>query len=130
MSGELSFINPDTVNAPFGAYSHIAAVSSGAELVFFSGQVGEMSDGSISLELEDQYLQTLKTIRKLLEAKGYTPANLVKLNTYLVRPMDPRRMREIRHSVFGDIAPAATLLFVPRLAGEDYLVEIDAIAAK
>jgi enamine deaminase RidA (YjgF/YER057c/UK114 family) len=38
-------------------------------------------------------------------------------------------MRSIRDSVFGDIEPAAMLLFVTELAGPQYLVEIEAIAA-
>ena len=37
---EPTFHNPDTVAPPLGAYSHVAILPAGAELIASSGQVG------------------------------------------------------------------------------------------
>lgn len=129
MSDLVYFSSPDTVVPPYGAYSHSAVVSSSARLLYTSGQVGETRDGVIPETLAEQYKVTLTNIANILAAHGATPANIVKLTTYLVEPLDPATMRAVRHSVFGDIAPAATMLFVPKLASPEYLVEIEAVAA-
>ncbi|CDO38675.1 MULTISPECIES: RidA family protein [Novosphingobium] len=130
MSQLVRFSSPDTVTPPYGPYSHVATVSADAELVFLSGQVGELPDGSLPESIEDQYLQTIKTIAAILEAEGLGPQNIVKLTTYVTEPIPADRLRAARHSVFGDIKPAATLLFVPRLAADGYKVEIDTIAVR
>jgi enamine deaminase RidA (YjgF/YER057c/UK114 family) len=36
----LEFINPPTVHAPLGLYSHTVIVPGGTELVYLSGQLG------------------------------------------------------------------------------------------
>jgi len=130
MSQLVTFSSPDTVTAPYGPYSHVAAVSADAQLVFLSGQVGERPDGTVSDSIEEQYLQTIQTIAAILKAEGLGPENIVKLTTYVTKPIPGDRLRAMRHSVFGDIKPAATLLFVPRLAAEDYFVEIETIAVR
>ena len=130
MSQLVTFTSPDTVTAPYGPYSHVASVSADAQLVFLSGQVGERPDGTVSDSIEDQYLQAITTIAAILKAEGLGPENIVKLTTYVTKPIPSDRLRAARHSVFGDIAPAATLLFVPRLASEEYFVEIETIAAR
>lgn len=124
------FSSPDTVTPPYGAYSHVATVSAQAELVFLSGQVGERPDGTLPDTIEAQYLQTITTIAAILEAEGLSPQNIVKLSTYVTRPIDGAKLRAMRESVFGDIKPAATMLYVPRLLSEAYFVEIEVIAAR
>lgn len=128
MSNLVEFSSPETVIAPYGAYSHSAVVAASARLLFTSGQVGENQDG-VPATVEEQYEVALTNIANILAAKGATPANIVKLTTYLVQPIPPARMRAIRDSVFGDIKPAATMLPIPQLAAPEYLVEIEAVAA-
>lgn len=129
MSGTISFNSPDTVVAPYGAYSHTAVVSAGTRLLFTSGQVGETRESVVPETVEEQYKVALTNIAAILEANGATPADIVKLTTYLVTPIAPAEMRMIRESVFGDIKPAATMLPVSKLAAPGYLVEIEAVAA-
>jgi enamine deaminase RidA (YjgF/YER057c/UK114 family) len=130
MSRNVRFSSPESVTPPYGPYSHVATVAANAELLFLSGQVGERRDGTLPETIEEQYLETVKTIAAILEAEGLGPQNIVKLTTYVVEPIAADRLREARQSVFGDIAPAATLLFVPRLASEGYLVEVETIAVR
>ena len=128
MSNRIEFSTPDTVLPPYGAYSHAAVVSAAARLLFTAGQVGETREGVIPSTVEEQYEVTLRNIASILADRGASPADIVKLTTYLVQPIAPAAMRSIRDAVFGQIEPAATLLFVPRLAGPQYLVEIEAVA--
>lgn len=130
MSSNIRFSNPHSVTPPYGPYSHVATVAAGAELVFLSGQVGEHRDGTVPKSIEDQYLQTVKNIAAILETEGLGPRNIVKLTTYVVEQIATDRLRAARQSVLGDIAPAATLIFVPRLASQEYLVEVEAIAVR
>ena len=130
MATEVDFWNPPSAPAPFGPYSQVACVRTSAELLFLSGQVGIRPDGSIPSSIEDQYEATLRTIRTLLIESGSSPANLVKLTTYLVAPIDPAALRRIRTEILGDIRPAATMLYVPRLLTDACLLEVDAIAVR
>jgi 2-iminobutanoate/2-iminopropanoate deaminase len=125
----LRFASPPTVAAPTG-YSHIAIVSPGTELMFLAGQVGARPDGTVPDEPEAQYEQALANVVALLAAEGASPADLVKVNTYLVRPLAVERIREIWRRHLGAVAPASTLVYVPRLAQERYLVEIEAVAVR
>ncbi|WP_173012811.1 RidA family protein [Niveispirillum sp. SYP-B3756] len=129
MSGSIKFSSPTTVLPPYGAYSHAAVVSAGSRLLFTSGQVGETPDAVIPETVEEQYRVALNNIVCILADNGVSPKNIVKITTYLVSPIAPDKMRKIREDAFGDIAPAATLIFVPKLAGPKYLVEIEAVAA-
>lgn len=129
MNDLVAFSSPETVLPPYGAYSHAAVVSASARLLFTSGQVGETPQGVVPPTVEEQYEVALTNIAKILADNQASPASIIRLTTYLVSPIAPDKMRSIRASVFGDIAPAATLLFVPRLAGPEYLVEIEAVAA-
>ncbi len=125
-----TFINPDNVAPPVGAYSHVATAPAGARLMAFAGQVGNAPDGSVPDSPEQQYENALNNIVALLESQGATPAHLVKLNTYLVRPMDLAAVGATRMRVLGNIRPASTLVYVPRLATEQYLVEVEAWAVR
>jgi 2-iminobutanoate/2-iminopropanoate deaminase len=130
MADSITFRNPASVAPPFGPYSHVATVRSNAELLYFSGQVGLREDGSVPDFVDEQYELAVKTIDAILKDCELSPRNIVKLTTYLVKPLAADRLRAIRHSILGDIAPAATLLYVPRLATEGLYVEIDVVAAR
>ena len=125
-----AFRNPATVAPPIGAYSHVAIVPAGSVLLAFAGQVGNAADGSVPAEPERQYENALRNIVALLESEGAGPEHLVKLNTFLVQPMDLPAVAAIRKSVLGDVRPASTLVYVPRLATPDYLVEVEAWAVR
>jgi len=127
---KVEFWNPPSATQPFGPYSLVCGTAADAELLFFSGQVGIRADGSVPSAIEEQYELALRTIYILLTESSSSPANLVKLTTYIVKPIEPAVLRRIRSAVLGDIRPAATMLYVPRLLSEDLFVEIDAIAVR
>ena len=129
MPDEIVFTNPPTVAPPLGTYTHVASIPAGMRLLAIAGQVGNAPDGTIPPEPERQYENVLRNIVRILESQGASSAQLVKLNTYLVAPMDLPEVRRIRKEVLGDAAPPATMVYVPRLAAPEYLVEIEAWAA-
>jgi enamine deaminase RidA (YjgF/YER057c/UK114 family) len=43
---------PDTVAAPFGTYSHAVEVPAGSRLLYISGEVGVLPDGSVPEGIE------------------------------------------------------------------------------
>jgi 2-iminobutanoate/2-iminopropanoate deaminase len=126
----LSFSNPDVVAAPFGAYSHLALVGGGADLIFVSGQAGFKPDGTLANSAAEQYAQALRNIVALLKAEGSGPEHLVKLDSFLVTPIPGDEVKRSRAEILGAIRPAATLIYVPRLAEERLLVEIQAVAIR
>lgn len=123
-------MNPATVAPPLGAYSHAVEVPAGARTLHIAGQVGMKPDGTIAQGSEAQCDQIWKNIVAILEAAGMGIRDLVRINSYLVRPEDIAVARTVRAKYLDGHEPASTLLVIARLAGPDLLMEIEAVAAK
>jgi enamine deaminase RidA (YjgF/YER057c/UK114 family) len=81
-----------------------------------------------------QAVQVFDNLGIALGAAGATAADLVKLTVFL-RDMDNLALyREARNRFFATVtppaAPAVTLVEVSRLYGSDFMIEIEAIAAR
>ena len=121
----------DKVAEPSGPYSRGTRVSlSGADLIFISGQVAQdakgntVGKGDIVLQTE----QVLKNLQNVLEASGASLADVVKVTVFL-RNMEHRNaVAEVRKRFFKDNLPASTLVEVSKLAHQDWLIEIEAVA--
>lgn len=121
----------DKVAEPSGPYSLGTQVSlSEADLIFASGQVAEDSEGN-TVGKGDIVLQTeqvLKNLQNVLEASGASLADVVKVTVFL-RNMEHRNaVAEVRKRFFKDNLPASTLVEVSKLAHQDWLIEIEAVA--
>jgi enamine deaminase RidA (YjgF/YER057c/UK114 family) len=128
---EKRFINPSNLHRPRG-YTH-AVVVDGGRLVFIAGQVAFDKEGNLvgKGDLRAQTEKALDNLVAALAAAGATPADVVKVNTYVVnyRPADYPIIREARARIFdGQNPPASTLIGVQALAVEELLIEIEAIA--
>ena len=126
----VAFVNPPTVHAPAGAYSHTAVVPAGTELVFLSGQVGLRPDGSLPESLAEQAEQVFANIGALLTAHGLDAGALVKLTMFIVAGQDLQAVRAARVKFMGSHRPASTAVFVAQLADPAWHVEVEAVAAK
>lgn len=126
----IAFLNPDTVHAPGGAYSHSAVVPAGTELIFLSGQVGVRPDGSLPASISEQAEQVFANIGALLAAHGLEASALVKLTLFVVAGQDIGAVRAARAKFFGAHRPASTAVFVSQLADAAWHVEVEAIAAR
>ena len=92
-------INPDTLLTPRG-YSHIVTVEGAQKLAFVSGQVAVDKEGKIvgPGDLKIQIKTAAENLVAALAAVGAKPADIVKMNTYIVqyKQADYAAMREAR----------------------------------
>ena len=124
------FYDPQNVSTRIIPYSHGAEVEAGSALLFMAGQVGRsVPDGEILPDFEAQVRQTYANIEAVLDGAGMDLTNLVKMTTYLTDRKNLEAMREIRREILGDHKPAHTLVIAAGLAFEEYLIEVDCIAA-
>ncbi|MGH7088507.1 MAG: RidA family protein [Stellaceae bacterium] len=120
---------PSTVAKPTG-YSHGVELGANARVLYIAGQVGKAPDGSIPKDIRGQGEQAWKNIGNVLAAAGMGLQDLVKVNHYLTRREDIAPYREVRAKMLGDHQPASTLLVIQALAQEEFLIEVEAVAAK
>jgi enamine deaminase RidA (YjgF/YER057c/UK114 family) len=123
--------NPNAVHKPAGPYHHTVMVAESARWLAISGQVGMDREGNIASGVRAQSEQAFRNIAACLEANGMRKEDLVKFTVYLTDARFLADYRAARSAVIGDdIQPASTLLIVAGLASPDFLVEIEAWAAK
>jgi enamine deaminase RidA (YjgF/YER057c/UK114 family) len=125
----VQFKNPPELSKPNG-YTHVVVVNRG-KLAFISGQVGLNSKGEISSDFAAQAKQSFANLKTALAAAGATPADIVKLNYYVVglNPDKLAALRVTRDSVIDtQHPPASTLAGVQSLFRDDVQIEIDAEA--
>ncbi len=123
------FFNPESITPPINAYSHGAEVPSGSKLLFMAGQAGFDLDGNVAPDFESQIRQTYSNIEEVLKGADMDLSNLIKVTTFLTDRSHLPAMREIRNEILGDHKPAHTLLIVSGLAYENFLIEVECIAA-
>ncbi len=122
--------NPDGLTPPQAAYSHAALVPAGTELLVIAGQLGIDADGNLGDGIEEQAERAFRNIETILAAEGMTPANIVRLQTFLTDRAYRAPAGEARQLVFGDAKPPSTLLIVAGLAAPEFLIEVEAMAAR
>src|SRR5882672_6465144 len=135
MSADVKMFNPDTLGKPLGQYSQIARVK-GGELVFIAGQLAADKAGNLvgADDFDAQCRQVYANIETALKAVGGGWRNVVQFTTYLVHSQDVPKLRAFRQREFGKYFPDGayppnTLLIIDRLVGEQYLLEVQAVAA-
>ncbi len=126
----LKKVNPSSISAPLGAYSHGIEIAPAARVIHVSGQVGVRKDGSIAQGIEEQLSCAWQNILAILAESGMNAGDIVKVTTYLTRPEDFKVHPRIRAQFLGDARPTATAVCVTALAAPEFLCEIEAIAAK
>jgi 2-iminobutanoate/2-iminopropanoate deaminase len=127
MAVEVTRSNPPSVRAPTG-YTHAIQVAGEYRRLIISGQVGMALDGSVPGTAEGQVAQAFANLRAVLTANGMTVQNIVKTTAFFTDRDLLATYRQARGAVFGDHAPASTLLFVAGLADPSWVVEIEAEA--
>ena len=127
MPAEVIRSNPPVVRAPTG-YTHAIQITGDYRRLIISGQVGMALDGSVPGTGEEQVAQAFANLRAVLTENGMTAANIVKTTAFLTDRALLATYRQARAAVFGEHAPASTLLFVAGLADPRWVVEIEAEA--
>jgi enamine deaminase RidA (YjgF/YER057c/UK114 family) len=124
---DIRIYNIDSLGKPLGQYSHVTRVKAG-EYLFIAGMLspGETFDA--------QCTGVFAQVEKALQSAGAGWGNVVQFTTYLVHSQDiPRfmqfRLREFPRMFPNGAYPPNTLLMVDRLVQEQFLVEVQTIAA-
>jgi 2-iminobutanoate/2-iminopropanoate deaminase len=120
---------PASVAAPFGPYSHAVEVPGGSRLLYISGEVGVLADGTVPETIEAQAEACWRNIIAILVDAGMGIQDLVKITTYLVRPEDVRVAGAARARHFGEARPGSATIIVKALVDPAWLIEIEAVAA-
>ena len=126
-------VNPETLydSLAFG-FSH-GAVSEGGRMLHLAGQVAWDASGALGGgdDLQAQARQCLANLKAVLASQGATPADLVRIRTYVVNhtPDMLGPVSEELMAFYGDAVPAPnTWISVPGLALPDFLIEIEGTA--
>jgi 2-iminobutanoate/2-iminopropanoate deaminase len=123
--------NPKTIAPPTGRYQHGLEVKSGARTLYLSGQVGILPDGTIPKDIAAQAEAVWANIHAILADAGMGFADLIKITVLLTDKAYIGAFRSSRDKALGDVTPpASTLMIVSALASPDFLIEVEAIAAK
>ena len=123
-------VNPDSVAAPVGQYSHVTIVPRHAELVVLSGQVGNDKNGVFPNDIESQFVNALENIKNILESEKVELTNLFKLNFWLTEKIDRQFFLDCWSQFHSGNPPATTYAYVSALANPDIKIEIEAWAAR
>jgi enamine deaminase RidA (YjgF/YER057c/UK114 family) len=126
----INFVNPPELSSPPG-YSHVAEVR-GGRLVYISGQVALDAQGKLvgKGDLEAQADQVFRNLGLALASVGCTARNVVKFTVFMRDAKDLAAYRRARDRFMGEgPRPASTLVEVSKLASEDFLIEVEAVAA-
>ena len=124
---DIRIYNVDALGKPLGQYSHVTRVKAG-ETLYIAGMLapGESFDVQCS--------GVFSQIEKALQSAGAGWGNVVQFTTYLVHSQDiPKfmqwRLREFPRMFPDGKYPPNTLLVIDRLVQEQYLVEVQTVAA-
>ncbi len=120
---------PETIRAPFARYSHGVEIPSGYRMMLCSGQLSITPDDHIPETSEEQTELCFKNISAVLESANMKLSDIVRINAYVTDRAHLPGYMKVRDRLFGDPAPASTLMIVSGFAREAFKVEIEVIAA-
>jgi enamine deaminase RidA (YjgF/YER057c/UK114 family) len=124
-----NFINPETMHRPAG-YTHVVEVTAGRP-VYIAGQIALDPMGTLvgPGDIGAQTRQVFDNLQAALQAVGAGFEQVVKLTYYLVDATQLPVVREVRDQYLNpQQPPASTAVEVRRLARDDLLIEVDAVA--
>lgn len=121
---------PETIRAPFARYSHGMEVPAGHRLVFTSGQLGIAADETIPEGVEAQARICFRNIGEILAAAGMDFSDLVRINAYVTGREHMAGYMKVRDEFTGAPPPASTLMIVSGFTREEFVVEVEVIAAR
>ena len=126
-------INPENMyNSVQYGFSH-AVAHTGTKTIECAGQVAWDADGTLVGEgdLATQAEQVFRNLREVLAEVGATPADVVRMRTYLV-DYTPDMLEVVGPAIgnfYGNVTPAAnTLIGVQSLALPGFKIEVEVTA--
>lgn len=122
---------PADIAPPLANYVHGVCVPAGARLLLCSGQLGAGAAGAIPADAEAQADLCFANIAAILADAAMRPTDLVKINAFVsARAHLQAYMRARDRFLEGLPPPASTLMIVTGFSRPEFLVEVEAIAAR
>ncbi|HEX4768809.1 MAG TPA: Rid family hydrolase [Lichenihabitans sp.] len=121
---------PAGIHPPFARYAHGVMVPADAETILCSGQLGIRPDKTVPADVEGQAEICFAAIAAILAEGGMTLADIVKLNAYVTGREHLAGYMAVRDRVMTGPPVASTLMIVSGFARPEFVVEIEAIAAR
>lgn len=120
--------NVEALGKPLGQYSHMARVKNAQETLYIAGMLAPGED------FDAQCTGVFRQIEAALKSAGAGWGSVAQFTTYLVHSQDiPKfmawRLREFPKMFPDGKYPPNTLLIIDRLVGEQFLIEVQTIAA-
>lgn len=104
-------------------------MSSRSRFVFVSGQLGIDGDGNVPPDAAGQAQVAFDNIAAILGEAGMGLKDVVKLSAFVTGREHMRGYMDVRNALFEEPYPASTLMIVSGFTREEFVVEIEAIAA-
>jgi 2-iminobutanoate/2-iminopropanoate deaminase len=121
---------PASIRRPFANYSHGVEVQPDARLIFASGQLGIAPDDMIPATVEAQAELCFKAIAEILSEAAMGLEDIVRINAYVTAREHMKGYMAVRDRMVASPPPASTLMIVSGFTREEFLVEIEIVAAK
>ena len=121
-------INPPTLSKPNG-WTQVV-IATGSRTIYIAGQTAVDKNGTLvgPCDFRTQAVQVFENLKAALAAAGASFKEVVKVNYYLLDMANAPVMREVRDGYFKSDFPASTLVEVGKLARDEFMLEIEAIA--
>jgi enamine deaminase RidA (YjgF/YER057c/UK114 family) len=113
-----------------GTYSDAIEAAPNLRWLYTAGTPGLALDGTVPSDIAGQAELAWQHIIAMLEKADMSVHDLVKITQYLLHASDIPVYAKVRARFLGDARPASMLLIVPALVWPNFLLEIEAVAAK
>ncbi len=130
-------VHPQPERAGEMPYAPAIEVTGASQILFLSGATASplyhqhphvKEEHVLPDDIEEQTRRAMASIQSVLDAKGLTWRNVVKITKYLTDMREADAMHAVMNEYFGDYRPASTLLCINNLSSPGARVELDMIA--
>jgi enamine deaminase RidA (YjgF/YER057c/UK114 family) len=127
----LRSLTPDTIALPFARYAHGVAAQGMGGIVVTSGQLALTPDGVIPEGAQAQADLCFANIDAILADAGTNREHILRINAYVTGREHMPGYMAARDAWLSDVShlPASTLMIVSGFTREDFVVEIEVMAA-
>ena len=133
----IEILNPPGLGPAQGLYSQATFVPPGLGTYHIAGQLSVGQNGEVVGvdDFEAQFNQVYGNLKAVLDALGEDCDSIIAMQTFLVHSQSIPKFMKLRAALFptiftGPNYPPNTLLVVDRLVKEDFLLEVEAVAAR
>jgi 2-iminobutanoate/2-iminopropanoate deaminase len=123
-------LNPNSIRAPFAAYSHGLLVEAPRRMLFASGQLGISPDDVVPEGVEAQAVLCFENIRAILAEGGMDFADVVRFSAFVTDRAYFPVYGAVRSRYVSGNAFASTLVVVSGFTRPDFKVEVEVTAVK